>query len=233
MPRFPSLRTLSALLVGTAILAAPTAAQSIPSPYRFIEKGQEGGFFVGYFDTDPGRFGFGPKSAYSAGIRYGLELAGPLGLEGVATFIPTERDIINPARAEGDRVVGDPAEVALLFVEARLRFALTGRRTWHGLQPFVFAGVGLGLDVRGNQQEDERILEGDRFDFGTKFLGSAGAGTRLLLGSRFVLRVDGALQLYQLKTPGGFQIPERELGTVPDSEWMSGKSISLGLAYLF
>lgn len=233
MSRFSTLRTLQSLLLGSALVAAPVAAQSIPSPYRFIEKGQEGGIFVGYLDADPGRFGFGPKSAPATGIRYGLELAGPLGLEGLATVIPTERDIINPARVEGDRVVGDPAEATLLFVEARLRFALTGRRTWNGLQPYVFAGVGLGLNVQGNQQEDERLLEGDRFDFGTKFLGSTGGGARFFLSSRFVMRLEGALQLYQLKTPGGFQDPERELGTVPESEWVAGKGISLGLAYLF
>lgn len=233
MARFPSLRTLPALILGAAILSAPAAAQSIPSPYRFIEKGQEGGVFVGFIDADPGKYGFGPKSGLTTGIRYGVELAGPLGLEGVATFVPTERDIVNPARLEGDRVVGDPAESALLFVEARLRFALTGRRTWHGLQPFIFLGAGLAADVRGNQQEDERLLEGDRFDFGTKFLGSTGAGARLVLGDRFVLRFDSALRLYQLKTPSGFQDPERDLGTVPDNQWVTGKSISLGLAYLF
>jgi hypothetical protein len=233
MPRFPSHRTFHALLACALVVAGPAAAQSIPSPYRFIEKGQEGGVFAGYFATNTGKFGFGPKSAIATGVRYGLELSGPIGLEGVATFVPTERDVVNPARAEGDRVVGDPAEAALLFVEARLRFALTGRRTWHGVQPYVFAGVGMGLDVRGNQQEDERILDEDRFDFGTKFVGSTGGGVRLILGDRLVARVDAALQLYQLKTPGGYQEPDRNLGTVPDSEWITGKSITLGLAYLF
>lgn len=215
------------------LASAPAAAQSIPSPYRFIEKRQEGGAFVGYFSADPGRFGFGPKSALAAGVRYGLELSGPLGLEGVATFVPTERDVVNPARDEGDRVVGEPAEVSLLFIEARLRFALTGRRTWHGIHPYIFAGAGLGLDVQGRQQEDEVLLEDDRFEFGTRFIGSTGAGVRLILADRLVIRADAALQLYQLKTPGGFQDPDRNLGTVPDSEWMSGKSITLGLAWLF
>ncbi|MDT8341584.1 MAG: hypothetical protein RQ751_08735, partial [Longimicrobiales bacterium] len=119
------------------------------------------------------------------------------------------------------------------FLDARLRFALTGRRTWHGIQPFIFAGVGLGRDFQGDQQEDARLLEGDRFDFGTRFLGSTGAGARYTLSSRFVVRLDGALQLYQLKTPNGFEDPARELGTVPDNEWVAGSSLTLGLAYLF
>lgn len=233
MPRIPAFRAARALLVGSLLAAAPASAQSIPSPYRFIEKGQEGGAWVGHFSTGTGKYGFGPKSAISYGVRYGVELSGPLALEGVASLTPTERDIVNPARDEGDRVVGDPAEVALLLVEARLRFALTGRRTWHGLHPYAFVGAGLGLDVRGNQQEDERVLEDDRFDFGTKFIGSTGAGARWILRERLVVRLEGALQLYQLKTPGGFQDPDRNLGTVPDSEWMSGKTVSLGLAWLF
>jgi hypothetical protein len=229
---FPTLRSLCVTVAAAALVAAPLHAQSIPSPYRFIEKAQEGGIFVGYFDTDAGRFGFGPKSAVYTGIRYGLELAGPLGLEGVASVVPTDRDVINPGRDEGDRVV-DVAEATLLFVEARLRFALTGRRTWNRLQPFASAGIGLGMDVQGSQREDQLLLEADRFDFGTKFVGSFGAGTRVILGRNFTVRVDASVLLYQLSTPNGFEDPERDLGNVPESEWVAGRGLTLGLSYRF
>lgn len=235
MPSNVPLRPFGALLaLFLGVLPASLQAQSIPSPYRYIEEGQEGGFFVGYFDADPGRYELGPKSALMTGLRYGLELAGPLGLEGVATVVPTERDVINPGRAPGERAV-DVAEATLLFVEARLRFALTGRRTWNRLQPYAAAGIGLGMDVQGNQREDDLLLAADRFNFGTRFVGSFGAGTRVILGSRLTLRLDASLLLYQLRTPGGFQDPDRELdlGNVPDSEWVAGRGLSLGLAYRF
>jgi hypothetical protein len=219
-------------MAAAALVVAPLQAQTIPSPYRFIEERQEGGAFVGYFDADPGRFGFGPKSALQTGIRYGLELAGPLGLEGVASVVPTERDVVNPGRDEGDRVV-DIAESTLLFVEARLRFALTGRRTWRRLQPFAVAGIGLGMDVQGSQREDQLLLDADRFDFGTKFVGSFGGGTRVILGRKFTLRLDASLLLYQLGTPSGFSEPERNLGNVPENEWVAARGFTVGLAYRF
>ena len=232
MLRISSIRTLCALVATTVLSAVPASAQSIPSPYRFIEEGQEGGLFAGYFNADAGRFGFGPKSGLATGARYGLELSGPIGLEGVATLAPVGRDVINPGRDEGDRIV-DEAESAILFLEVRLRLALTGRRTWHGLQPYFFAGGGAGLDVRGNQAEDQLLSEADRFNFGTKFLGTTGGGVRVMLPGRFVLRLDAAMMLYQLQTPSGFLDPLRNLGDVPENEWVSAKTLSLGLAYRF
>lgn len=213
------------------LAAAPAGAQSIPSPYRFIEEGQEAGAFVSYLSTDAGRFGFGPRSGITMGIRYGLELAGPIGLEGVATLAPLKRDVVGPGSVGGAPL--EEAETALVFIEARLRFALTGRRTWRGMQPFVYAGAGVGFDARGSQSEDQLLTDVDRFDFGTKFVGSAGAGTRIVLPGPFVLRLDAGLLLYQLKTPSGFEDPVWDLGEVPDSEWVTGKTFSLGFAYRF
>lgn len=231
MLRFLPRSSLCALAALTAWASSPAGAQSIPSPYRFIEEGQEGGVFIAHMSTDAGRFGFGPKSGLAAGVRYGLELAGPIGLEGVATLAPLKRDVVAPGSVGGAAL--EEAETALVFIEARLRFALTGRRTWHGMQPYVFAGAGAGLDARGSQNEDQLLTDVDRFDFGTKFVGSAGGGARITLPGRFVLRLDAGLLLYQLGTPGGFQDPVWDLGDVPDNEWVAAKTFSLGLAYRF
>ena len=84
-----------------------------------------------------------------------------------------------------------------------------------------------------SQQEDQLLTEADRFDFGTKFTGSFGAGTRVILGRRLTLRLDASILLYQLGTPGGFDDPDRDLGTVPESEWVSARGLTLGLAYRF
>lgn len=223
---------LVAVLAAGVPAAAPLAAQSIPSPYRFIEERQEIGVFGGLFHGDAGRYGFGPGPGPLSGLRYGLELSGPLGLEGLVSFAPTTRDVINPGREEGDRKV-EEAEVALVFFEARLRFALTGRRTWHGFQPFAFVGAGLGFDAAGDQAEDLVLPEDDRFDFGTRFQGTGGAGVRFLLGRRWVLRADAALLLYELETPQGFFDEDRDLGAVPEKEWVNTTTVSLGFAFRF
>ena len=229
------LRPLRIVLTAAAALVAlaPEAwAQRIPSPYAFIERGQSAGVFGAYLATDEGRFGFGPKPTFAVGARYTVEVSGPVGLEGRVAVAPGKRDVVNPARDEGDRVV-EEAETSLVLIEARLRLALTGRRTWNGLQPFLFAGGGLGFDAQGAQSEDQLLEERDRFDFGTRFLGSFGGGVNWALGDRVSFHLDGSLLLYQLETPGGFGDPERELGTVPDAEWVSARTVSAGLSIRF
>jgi hypothetical protein len=221
-----------ALSAGLVLVLAPTLhAQTIPSPYRYIEHGQEAGAFVGWLSADRGRFGFGPGPGLVLGGRYGVELTGPLALEAALTTFRTTRDVVNPARAEGDRVVGE-ADVALVLIEARLRFALTGRRTWRGLQPYVLTGGGISFDVEGTQRDDVLELEErDRFDFGTKFTGSLGAGARWMVGDRLTLRAETLLNLWKLGTPAGFQDEERGFEAVPDSEWANARGVTLSLTW--
>jgi hypothetical protein len=211
-------------------LVAPLAAQTIPSPYRYIEERQEVGVFVGHLSSDQGLFGYAPAPGMAVGVRYGLELAGPLGLEGIVTSLPTTRDVLHPGRAEGDRKIAE-ADALLTAVEARLRFALTGRRTWHGLQPYVSTGIGIAFDAQGYQNEDDLLVEGDRFDFGTRFTGSLGGGARVLLGSRLALRAEATMILWKLGVPDGFRDEERGFEDVPDDEWVNNGGLSLGLAW--
>lgn len=230
------LLVLPSLALATAALlpAAPAAAQSIPSPYRFIEKGQSAGVLLTYENAEPGRFDLGPRPGISVGARYSVEVSGPVGLDLQASAFPTTRNVINPARLEGDRVI-DEAEMTLISAEARFRFTLTGRRSWNRLAPFVFLGAGIAFDIQGDQQEDQALQEADRFDFGTKFLGSAGAATRIFITDRIVGRVEAGLRLYQVDTPSGFLDTTRELdlGTVPEDEWVNSATLSLGISYLF
>ena len=79
---------LSGLL---ALYSAPLTSQVVPSPYQFIETRQEAGPFLAYLDQGTGRFGYGPKPGIAIGGRYGIRLGGPLGAEGVITYLPTSR----------------------------------------------------------------------------------------------------------------------------------------------
>lgn len=213
--------------------ATPGRAQRIPSPYRYIEKGQEVGAVAGYLAADEGRFGFGPKGAMFYGASYAVAVGGPVSLEGMLTFMPSERDVVNPRRVEGDRVLDDPAEVSLVNISARLRFALTGRRTWNRLQPFVAVGAGVMFDAEGSQAEDQRLEADEQFDFGTSFAGSLGGGFRLLLTDGLALRADAGLTLYQLDVPDGWRDPALGLADSPESEWVSAGTLTLGATLLF
>ncbi len=227
-------RSQAPLLAVLALLvcSAGIEAQSIPSPYLFVEKGQEAGVFSGYFSASKDRFGLGPKSAPAFGARYAVGLSGALSLEALATMAATPRDVINPNRVEGDRVV-EEAESLLTLLEARIRFSLTGRRTWHKLQPFVLFGVGVGWDSQGAQAEDALLPEEDQYSFGTKFTGSFGTGFRWMLTDRFHLRGDVIALAYQVGVPDGFKEDGLGFGDVADSEWITSRMLTLGFAFRF
>lgn len=226
------LRLLSCLLAGTLAVALPATAQDIPSPYRYIELGQEVGVFAGYMGTDRGRFGLGPGPQTQIGARYGVEVSGPVALEGVVGTAFGPRHVVNPNRVEGDRII-EEAEMRLVFIEARLRFNLTGRRTWNSIQPYAYIGGGAGFDTIGEQDEDFNLEEGDRYSFGTQWTGNIGVGSRILLTDRLLLRVDAGLRLYKVDIPGGWRDPERGFVNVPEDEWVSGREITVGLGWRF
>jgi hypothetical protein len=205
-------------------------AQSIPSAYTFIERKQEVGPFVGYMNAATGRFGFGPQGGPIYGGRWGMEIGGPISLEGVAGLIDGTRDVINPGRVEGDRVVGE-ADVLLTTVDARLKFTLTGDRAWHGLSPFVVAGGGVVFDLAEESAADATLEPPDRFDFGTSFFGTLGLGSRWFLTDRLALRTDAVFSLWKLDTPPGFSDPARGFEAVEEGEWAGGLSITVAALF--
>lgn len=220
--------------VGLALLAffRPLEAQEIRSPYRYIEERQSGGVFVGYRVPGTGRFGYGPKASATYGAIYDLEVAGPLGLEVVATVQPTSRDVVDPDLPESSRITGT-ADAFLTSIEGNLRIALPGRRTWNGLSPHLFGGAGIVFDSKGENGDDGRILEDDRFTFGTSFVTTLGGGVRWLPSDRVSLRVDAGFSLWQLETPPGFADPDRAFEGVEAKEWVSTPSLRAGLSLRF
>ncbi len=219
--------------------AVPAAAQSIPSSYRYIENPQAASVFAGYMSLSTGSLALGPKSGAFAGGRYAIEASGPLFVEGRFAYLPTRRDVIDPRRQLGDRAIGE-SDVHLMMLDARLSFSLTGRRTWNRFTPHLFIGAGIALDAAGQGDLDGDLRAEDVFDFGTAFTANAGTGFRLLLGSRFMLRTDASLTLWQLSTPTGFNDP----GTRPEdkedplyaperSEWVGGYGLTVSFAWRF
>ena len=226
--------------VASAVMAAllicldpnPSEGQSIPSPYRFFPDRQEAEAFAGFSNQGTGRFGFGPEPGPIFGARYGIHLGGPFGLEGVVGYNPTTRDVVDPTRDPEDWVVGR-ADVTLLSADARLRFSLTGDRTWRGLNPFLFLGGGVIWDMAGDSEVDQLVLPDDRFEFGTRFLALIGGGTRLFLTENFLIRADAGLSLYRLKTPRGYLNTERGFEKVEEKEWVSGPALSVSAGFHF
>ena len=215
-------------LIATFVALAPhrASAQSIPSPYRYIEEKKETGPFVGYITAGTGRFGYGPGGGLLVGGRWGIELSGPLSFETTVGVTPGSRDVIDPRRELGDQKVGE-ADVLLSTIDGRLKFSFTGQRTWHGVSPFLVFGGGVAFDLASDDPADDILEAEDRFEFGTSFYGTAGTGVRWWLSDRLTLRGDGLFQLWQIDTPPGFATPERGFGGVEESEWVQGFRFSL------
>ncbi|MGD2122069.1 MAG: hypothetical protein PVJ76_10015 [Gemmatimonadota bacterium] len=222
-----------ALSILALLLAAPRAqGQSIPSSYEFFETKQEAGVFVGFTNQGTGRFGYGPSPGTILGARYSINVGGPFGLEGVLAYQPTTRDLVDPSRDEGDRVVAE-ADAKLVSFDARLRFSLTGDRTWHGIHPFLITGIGFAWDVALDPPQNELLLPDDRYEFGTKFVALFGGGARWFLTDRILLRGDVFVNMYQLKTPRGYLDTSRDFTGVGEKEWVSGPILSIGTAWHF
>ena len=224
--RLTLMAPLAVALALPVVLPARVDAQSISSPYTFVERKQEVGAFVGYMSASTGRFGYAPKGGLMLGGRWGLELSGPVSLEGVVGLVDGERDVINPARPVDGQIVG-VADVLLTKFDARLKFSFTGARAWHGLSPFLVAGGGVVFDLAEAVAIEETLDGADRFKFGTSFYGTTGLGTRWFLSDLVALRVDGIFSLYKVDTPPGYSDPIRGFTGVAEGEWLAGLSITL------
>lgn len=224
------LSSVPAAVAALFLLSPPTAAQTIPSPFEYLERRQEIGPFAGVMSVDEGRFGFGPSGGPVYGLRYAIELAGPLALEGLGGIVDGTREVVDPSRLPGDRIIGE-VDSRQLLIDAGFRFTFTGRRSWHGLAPFISAGAGIAIDLLDTSVVDERLLPEDVFDFGNSFFGTLGAGTRWFVSESIAARFDGTFSLWKLDTPTGFDNPERGFENVSDSEWVSGSSFTVTLLY--
>ena len=229
----PHARTIVFLLSGAMLLPLRRSeAQVIPSSYRFVEKSQEAGLFVGIASLDAGQLELGPKSADVFGGRYSVMFASALAFEGDATFFKGRRDVIDIRRSEDDRVLGE-STIDLLAFEARFRLNLTGQRSWRRLQPFLAVGGGMALssNLERNLEDAADMSLVDRYDFGSKFIASLSAGMNLHVSSSLMLRMDGVMNLWKISTPSGWLTTDADLGAIPEDEWVSAQSLSFGASW--
>ena len=225
------------LLAMFAALASPAGAQTIPSPYRFIEGRQEVSLISGYMPADPGIYDLGPRSGPVFGARYAIEAVGPIFFEGLLSYLPTNRAVIDPRRSREDWSIGE-TDVHLVMLDARFDFSLTGRRTWRRISPHVFLGGGLAIDLAAEGESEQELLPEDLFDFGTAFTANAGTGLRVSLTSKLMLRAEASMTLWRINTPGGFQDPAKRPSTdgqenLQQREWVAGTGLTLSLGWRF
>ena len=228
-------RLSSAILFFCAVAPSLAAGQTIPSPYTFIEHSQEWALFAGKTDLNPGQLGLGPRNATTFGGRYAVAFGGAAGLDVYGVLFKSTRDVLDVSRPVDDRLIGR-SDFNAILAHLRLRINLTGQRAWRGFQPFVAFGGGLAATGFA-----DRVLETtadmDRdswFEFGPVFTGVFAAGTNFHISDKISLRIEADMNLWKLGTPAGWLTVEAdELNENPESEWVSGKSITIGAAWRF
>ncbi len=207
-------------------------AQTISSPYRFIEGSHDFGVMFGIVQENRGAMGIGPGGGSLLGGRYAIELSGPLALEAAGYLIPTDRVVYDAVPGKGLVPLGN-TDTMIGGLDVRMRFSLTGDRTWHGVVPFLMAGGGIAGNLSGPSEFTAEIPAAERVGFGPSFLGIMGGGTRWIPFQRLTLRVETSLSIWKVETPLGFSEVKEDLEVFVDQEWLGVGSLVFGASYRF
>lgn len=225
------------MLAWVAVMAAPAAAQTITSPYEFVERGQFMAPTAGYLVTSRGLLELGPRSGPVYGLGYSVRLGGPFNLDASASVIPTTRTVMDTVPGDSAVLVDNPLagvtpigehDLGIGLLAVALRFDVTGPRTYHHLMPYVIFGGGVAFRLWENGIADVHLIEARRFKFNRTFTGQIGGGVELLLGDRFTVRLDARDLFWKLKIPVAFQRLN-----VPEDEWVQNLHANLGIGLRF
>lgn len=199
------------------------------SPYRDLEFRQEATAFGGYFLAAKDPAGVAPQSGPMAGIRYEVVVGGPAQFVVRVAGVNSERRVIDPSKPASTRDLGVQSW-PLYLVDLGISLNLTGQRSWHGVVPVIYTGVGLVSDL------DKKVDE-DPFNMGTTFAFSATGGLRIVPGGRFQLRADAGTYIYQIRYPTAYYATTADNTSVLGAKqaknfWKRNLGLTLGASYL-
>ncbi|MGD8698648.1 MAG: hypothetical protein PVJ43_05120 [Gemmatimonadales bacterium] len=223
-------------------LPRPVDAQTITSPYDFVDKKKDLGLFVGYMFADGGNAGLGPKDGPLAGVAFNIRVSDPIAVSFIGAYFPAERDVVDPAAEEANQRVVGTADLNLLLLTGHLNLQLTGSRTWHNITPYVYGGLGIAIETGGapsclpgaTLHPECLLLPRERFDFGTSFVGQIGIGAMWLPRQRLGLRFTLDDSIWKLNTPVGFYDETSTIFPVPSAtDWTNNFQLTAGLFFWF
>ncbi|HUQ45670.1 MAG TPA: hypothetical protein VM033_03395 [Gemmatimonadaceae bacterium] len=222
------LYTVVALLV-TLPAAAQVGHKPADSPYADLEHKQEITWLFGYLRARHDPAGVAPRSAPMVGLRYELNLVGPLALSADLTRSFSNRQALDPARPSATRGLGTRS-APVTSADLALALDLTGRKSWHRLVPQVRAGLGV---VSGRAKDDS-----SGFSFGTPFAFSFGGGLKFVPGGRVQLRMDVTERVFKLSYPDSYYRKASDNTSVlaestPRSFYTHHAALTVGVSYLF
>jgi opacity protein-like surface antigen len=216
-------------LAGTA--SAQVGYDPAHSPYRTLRYGQFIGLNAGYFNGDGGQIGVAPHKGGTLGLRYDFLGASTLTLGLAASYADLQRFIVDKAKPIETGRSG-PVKQHTTLIEGIFQFNLTGGKSWHGVAPYVSAGLGLAL-------AQTVPADSSGFSFRTKAVLTPGLGARVFLTDRLFLRVEARSAFWQVSYPAVYRLPPASdptkppVITGPGKEWITNGWYTIGLAYAF
>jgi hypothetical protein len=234
-------RTLLPALALLALAAGAAQAQTVPSPFRYIDKKSSVEVTGGYLFTDPElavndsiTAEFGPRSAPMITARYNRRFGGPISGNVALSFVPSERRVISAAEGQDSSFVGvidtgETVSAPIAMLEAGVRFHLTGDRTWRGLAPYLMGTGGVAAEIGGAEGGEKDLPDDERFDFGPAFAVGAGTGIDWFPTPRFSLRTELSYRIWRLAVPEGFAANRN----ADINEWNGNAGVSVGAAFHF
>lgn len=246
--RTSAIATVLILLSGLVVLGpSPASAQAgeggdtlrIDTPYRWIQRSFRVGVFGGYLSADRGVSELGPGSTATLGARARARISSPISLEGGVTYGSSDRFVVDPRLPNGPATV-DTVGSRWLMAEAAMQFAVTGARTWHGIQPYALIGGGflVGIDEpRSPRLEPAQPGEpAVRADIGVAPVVQAGLGFEWKVSERMGIGFEVRDHLWRISTPDAFfeeevldRIDERDLPAPQDTDWAHNLGLSVSV----
>lgn len=211
--------------------------EHIDTPYRWIPRGFRLGMQAGYVGASRAALDVGIGSAAVFGGRARVRISSPVSLEGGLLYGSSDRLMIDPRPPSGPVAV-DRVGTQWLMAEAVVQLALTGARTWHGIQPYVLGGVGLML---GLSEEDSPAFTGPdeaqfEYQLNTAPQVELGVGAEWILGERWGLAFEVRDHVWRIKPPDGFfdsqvleHIENQGLEAPQESDWTHNVGLTVTL----
>lgn len=236
-----TLLVLLPALIG--LTAAPAAAQeggeddpAIDTPYRWIEPSLRVGVHGGHVSADRGALELGPGPAEVFGSRLRVRISNPISLEAGFTYGSSDRYVVDPRLETGPAPV-DTVASRWVLAEAAMQFALTGARTWHGLQPYVLIGGGFMVGV--DEPQSPRLADAGarhRFEISVAPVVQGGLGVEWVLSDRMGIGFELRDHLWRVTTPDAFfdqpvldRIEQNELQAPQETDWTHNLGLTVGV----
>ncbi|MDX1578224.1 MAG: hypothetical protein R3266_07055 [Gemmatimonadota bacterium] len=235
------LLTLMAAGLGVGPGALSAQEESIDSPFRWRERGFRIGLFGGYHAANRGSLEFGQGPSPAGGVKMRVRASSPLSLELGLTHAPAERWVVDAA-AEGGPAIVDTVAAGWLRAEGGVQVALTGARTWNGIQPYGLFGGGFvfGVDEGASELLADPALEAFRYDISTAPHIYLGLGFEIFPSGKIGIGFEVRDYVIRLSAPDGFLLPDilegiEEAGApAPDaSAWQHNPEFGIVLWYYF